>query len=48
MAVNVSLPYGTWTIQVKNGVSVRATEAITLSPLNTAWPVTPAVLQFGS
>jgi prepilin-type N-terminal cleavage/methylation domain-containing protein len=48
VAVNVSLPYGSWTIQVKNGVSVRATEPITLSPLNATWPVTPAVLQFGS
>lgn len=48
VAVNVSLPYGTWTIQVKSGASVRATESITLSPLNTVWPVTPAVLQFSS
>ena len=48
VAVNVSLPYGAWTIQVKSGASVRASELITLSPLNATWPVTPAVLQFGS
>ncbi len=50
VAVNVSLPYGAWTIQVKNGASVRASEAITLSPspITTVWPVTPAILQFSS
>ncbi len=45
VAVNVSLPYGTWDITVKNGSgSTRGTEQITLSPLNATWPVTPAVL----
>ena len=45
VAVNVALPYGTWTITVKNSAnSVRGTEQITLSPLNGTWPVTPAVL----
>ena len=45
VAVNVSLPYGTWDITVKNGSgSTRGTEQITLSPLNATWPVTPGVL----
>jgi hypothetical protein len=45
VAVNVSLPYGTWDITVKNSSgSIRGTEQIALSPLNGTWPVTPAVL----
>lgn len=48
-AVNVSLPYGTWTIQVKIGATLRATcPSLLLSPLNATWPVTPAVCQFSS
>jgi len=45
VAVNVSLPYGTWTITVRNSSgSFRGSEQITLSPLNATWPYTPPVL----
>ena len=45
VAVNVSLPYGTWTITVKNSaLSVRGTEQITLSPLNANAPLIPPTL----
>ncbi|MEO8423032.1 MAG: carboxypeptidase regulatory-like domain-containing protein [Actinomycetota bacterium] len=50
-AVNVSLPYGTWIIQVKIGVSLRVTcpsLVLSPSPVNTVWPVTPAICQFSS
>jgi prepilin-type N-terminal cleavage/methylation domain-containing protein len=44
VALNFGLPYGTWNITWKNNSSsATATQTITLSPLNSTWPVTPAV-----
>ncbi len=44
VALNFALPYGSWNITWKNnGSSATGTQTISLSPLNSTWPVTPAV-----
>lgn len=45
VALNFALPYGSWNITWKNnGSSATGTQTISLSPLNSTWPVTPSVV----